>query len=98
GHEDPYTYPGSNSKVYALRQRASLFGYNAPDPLLFEATTRTEIGYDGNAKEWSSFTIPTPANRIIYLDAVYPKIWNDSLIALVKPTYAEIYLLESATA
>lgn len=32
GHENPYTYPGSNAKVYALRQRASLFGYNAPDP------------------------------------------------------------------
>jgi baseplate J-like protein len=98
GHEDPYTYPGSNAKVYAMRQRASLFGYNAPEPRLFTPARRTEIGYDSTTQDWSNFIIVFPANRIIYLDAVYPKILNDSWIALVKPTYAEIFQIESSTA
>lgn len=58
----PYVAPAANPKVYALRQRASLFGYNAPDwRVMSDAVKRGYLGLDPGdpitATEWPGFTI-----------------------------------------
>lgn len=62
GTHTPYVAPAANPKVYALRQRASLFGYNAPDWRVMSNDIKS--GYLGvptgstiTATEWPGFTI-----------------------------------------
>jgi hypothetical protein len=44
GLEKAPTIPAANAKVYALRQRINLFGYNAPDPHTFPFTVTGLLG------------------------------------------------------
>lgn len=58
----PYVPPSANAKVYALRQRASLFGYNAPDwRVMGDSIKRGYLGLGPSdtitATEWPGFTI-----------------------------------------
>ena len=58
----PYVAPAANPKVYALRQRGSLFGYNAPDwRVMSDEIKRGYLGLGpGDAitdREWPGFTI-----------------------------------------
>ena len=58
----PYVTPAANPKVYALRQRASLFGYNAPDwRVMSDSIKRGYLGLGPSdpitATEWPGFTI-----------------------------------------
>ncbi len=62
GTATPYVTPAANPKVYALRQRASLFGYNAPDWRVM--SNDIKCGYLGLPSgstvvntEWPGFTI-----------------------------------------
>ena len=62
GTAAPYVAPAADPKVYALRQRASLFGYNAPDWRIM--SNDIKCGYLGlptgstiAATEWPGFTI-----------------------------------------
>lgn len=62
GTASPFVAPAANPKVYALRQRASLFGYNAPDWRVM--SNDVKCGYLGlpagstvTAAEWPGFTI-----------------------------------------
>lgn len=62
GTASPYVAPAANPKVYALRQRASLFGYNAPDwRVMSDSVKRGYLGLGPNdpitATEWPGFTI-----------------------------------------
>jgi hypothetical protein len=70
----PRTAPAAaNVKVYALRQRAALFGNNAPDPLLINAPASLHTD-----RKWNNFQLPP-----LDLDAAYPKIINGSWLVLV---------------
>jgi len=96
-------------KFYALRQRASLFGYNAVKPAFLAATTLSTLQtanlVDKNANpEW---IFASPGNSLIDLDAVYNKITSSGWIALVRPDgnnsrspagFIFLYLLNSVTA
>ena len=58
----PYVAPAANPKVYVLRQRASLFGYNAPDwRVMSDSIKRSYLGLGVSdpitATEWPGFTI-----------------------------------------
>jgi predicted phage baseplate assembly protein len=78
--------PSANPKVYALRVRASLFGFNAPHPLTLSNDVRTHYGFkDGN--DWS-FTIN---GQTIDLDTTYPGILTNSWLVLSEPSYQELY-------
>jgi hypothetical protein len=68
----------SDVRVYALRQRASLFGHNAPDPdtLNLPATAPVTGG------EWDGYVL---SGDIVDLDSVYPKIVADSWLVLTAP-------------
>jgi hypothetical protein len=76
--------PGKQGiKVHAFRQRAALFGHNAPDPNLIHNASNAAIF--GNLIPpnvvWPSFVLD-PNGKTIDLDASYPKIVAGSWFAL----------------
>ncbi len=87
----------TNPQVYALRQKASLFGYAAINPLMLDANTTLKALQDAqlvsnNAKrpEWrfgiQSFgNIDLTAQSVIDLDATYSKIATGSWLAILRP-------------
>ena len=86
--------------VFALRTRASLFGYNAIDPKLlatdpfnkFNAAGRLDTS-DGNRPVWKyGFT-----GKVIPLDAPYAGIRQGSWVVLVNPSGGELYHVDVAT-
>ncbi|MGA1989387.1 MAG: putative baseplate assembly protein [Candidatus Sulfotelmatobacter sp.] len=69
-----------NPQVYALRQRASLFGYNALNPLMLTTTAMDNLGDLVVNNDWNFGTaansypaVPTESS-LIDLDSVYAKI------------------------
>jgi uncharacterized phage protein gp47/JayE len=92
GHDSPTIEPADNPRVFAFRDRAALFGYNAP-----EWRTMTEEireAYDPKGKQktrWPDFEIKDPKEKIIDLDRIYPKILEKSFIVFRKPKYEELY-------
>ncbi len=90
----------ANARAFVFRQRAALFGHNAPDPRL--------MSLSGEAKEalvkdltngiWKNFEL---SKKTIDLDQSYPKVVPDSWILLVSEAiphgasslsgYAELY-------
>jgi predicted phage baseplate assembly protein len=99
--EDPYAEPAARDvRVFALRQRASLFGANAPDwkamPDTLKAGYETPTTVNGKTTfgpEWPGFTISGIAGLAdtIHLDAVYPTITADSWVVLSVDDYQEVY-------
>ncbi len=102
----PLVQPAAkNPRIYALRQRAALFGYNAPDwRSMHESLRASYMNVDPtpdsglhnrvkNQTEWPSFTITGVSGVAdeIHLDAIYPKIVNGSWIVLSIPEYQEVY-------
>jgi predicted phage baseplate assembly protein len=81
--------PSANPKVYALRVRASLFGFNAPHPKTLADKTLKHYGFDPTKDigDWS-FTI---SGQTIELDTTYSGILKDSWLVLCEPTYQELY-------
>jgi len=90
----PYIEPAEQPEVYALRQRASLFGHNAPHPRTLSDTTLAHYGITVCPKEDWSFDSDT-TKRTIDLDATYPGILRDSWLVLAQPDYWELYRVES---
>jgi len=78
--------PSANPKVYALRVRASLFGFNAPHPATLSDQTLTHYHLDGTT-DWS-FKIN---GQTIDLDTTYPGILINSWLVLSEPSYQELY-------
>ena len=78
-----------NVKVYALRQRAGLFGNNAPDWLAMPDSVHTNYG---GGSDWPHLSLQkvgagsgtNPADDI-FLDAVYPHIVVGSWVLLARP-------------
>lgn len=107
GHVNPIVDPAEQPRLFTLRKKASLFGYNAADWRgLPEATKQA---YDpasnaeqetpqradepeGNARtEWPDFEIKTIDERQIDLDREYNGILPDDWVLLDKPGYRELY-------
>ena len=90
----PFGLPAvQHPQVFALRQRAALFGHNAPDPRLLN-TTGTRLGelLDGN--DWKDFQLHSDH---IDLDTIYAKIVPGSWVVLVSPTEVESSRVKSVT-
>ena len=108
GHGFPHIDPAQvGAVVYVFRQRAALFGHNAPDPRLMGTTGGSqldEMTTSGSDRTWSDFHIK---NSEIDLDAAYPKVTPGSWIALVSNEasthasglsgYVELYQAKSAS-
>jgi hypothetical protein len=78
-----------NPKFYAMRQRASLFGYNAVNPLMLTVDTRTALVALLSGSEWNFGTTASGTNlvtaNLVDLDAVYPKLTVGGWLALIVP-------------
>lgn len=100
GHERPLVEPADNPKIFAFRQRARLFGYNAPDWRAMSEDIKKsyddDYDPDNPSSRWPEFWIQTVDARKIDLDAPYPKITADSWVALMKPSYVELYKVVEA--
>ena len=79
--------PSANPKVYALRVRASLFGFNAPHPLTLSNDVRSHYGFT-DGRDWSFDAI---SGQTIDLDTTYPGILTGSWLVLSEPSYQELY-------
>jgi hypothetical protein len=66
------------TQVFALRQRASLFGANAPDPRLMNVTNTQLVHHDGT---WRHYHIDATGQGVD-LDSTYPKIVQGSWLVL----------------
>jgi hypothetical protein len=86
GSEVPRVDPASSgAAVYVFRQRAALFGHNAPDPRLMSregSRLRHLVEGSGANLRWHSDTYRIQGTQID-LDAAYPKILPGSWFALV---------------
>ena len=113
GKHYPYGPVAAKPKVYALRQRAALFGANAPDwrAMPDEVRARYETASEEvillmmqrtvtESSEWPGLTIrgiSGTSDPVVFLDALYPKIQAGSWLVLSQPDYAELYKVESVT-
>jgi Baseplate J-like protein len=95
--------PNFGVRVYALRQRASLFGSTAPQPqLIFNSNNPDSNGLtDGTptgtpGANWKNFTIPSGTAQID-LDAVYPKIAAGGWVMLTDGTQQHLYRVVTAS-
>jgi predicted phage baseplate assembly protein len=88
-----------NVQVYAFRQRAALFGYNAPDWRTMPKEVRARYaGQDAeNVTQWPGFALPGPGqDPVIDLDAPYPAVGPGSWLVLRRPGYEELYRITRA--
>jgi hypothetical protein len=88
--------PAGDPKAYALRQRAALFGHNAPDWLSMPQSIKESYlgrGIRNTDTEWPGFKIQS--DDTIDLDAVYPRITQGSWVVLSRPNYEEVYQVET---
>jgi hypothetical protein len=80
-----------NPKFYALRQRASLFGYNAVNPLMLTPGIRWQLRslLNPGRSEWlfgkSSDGSNLVTENLVDLDAVYSKLAVGGWLALIAP-------------
>jgi hypothetical protein len=90
-----------NLKVYVFRQRAALFGHNAPDWRAMPLDLRKGYKADGSGSEWPAFSLSglrtkdDPADTV-FLDAVYSQTVAESWVLLSIPTYRELYRVTEA--
>lgn len=77
----------SHAKLYAFRQRASLFGYNAIDPLMLSKKIISALASQLNASltEWNFVRLDPSIDNVIDFDSVYPKIVTPGWVALIRP-------------
>lgn len=100
--------PADTPTVYALRQRAALFGHNAPDWRAMptsvqesyhkshqddsEGAGEKEDHAQNTDNEWPGFRIDS--DDAIDLDALYTRITQGSWVVLSRPDYQEVYEVE----
>ena len=105
GSRVPSMLPAQDSpRVYALRQRAALFGHNATDPRMLRTDGATHIGDITDGVSWKNYVI---ASNHIDLDAAYPKVAANGWVALVSnrgaagsaalPGYTELYRVRAVS-
>src|SRR5260221_5676999 len=97
----PSPPPAQGVHVYVFRQRAALFGNNAPDPALLKTDKYTpDVDASG---DWTNHSVDKSAKRID-LDSSYPKMVVGGWLALAGGSggtapigYVELYQINGAT-
>jgi Baseplate J-like protein len=105
---DPSSW--TSARVFALRQKAALFGHNAPNPNLFVSASHINqtslpnlIGTSPPPWHWIKYAIGAnntahPPSSQIDLDAPYPKIVVNSWFVLTLHGVAQLYKVIAANA
>ncbi|MFD8716626.1 putative baseplate assembly protein [Streptomyces sp. NPDC059629] len=95
-------------EVYAFRQRAAVFGHNAPDWRIMPDTVRRNYAPPGPADggeatplptQWPGFALADPADGggpVLELDAPYPEVLPGSWLVLRAPGLVELYEVVTA--
>src|SRR5690606_17552365 len=102
---------GTAVRVFALRQRASVYGHNAPMwrtvPYAFKSSY--DSSHPQHAESWPDYLISTASETHVDLDAAYPAIAPGGFAVLargqydypVQPapsgTYVELYRIEAVS-
>ena len=76
------------AQVFALRQRATQFGANAPDPRLMNVTNHQLVHHDGT---WRHYHIDT-TGQAVDLDSAYSKIVQGTWVVLANAVSRTIQL------
>ena len=111
GATAPFTQPArANARVFALRLRANVFGYNAPDWRTLPKDMRLKFGgreaADGTLTppEWPGFNLAEIAGIAagqeidrLQLDGSHPSILPGGWLVVSTPNYDELYEVKSAT-
>lgn len=103
GGASPPPSAWTSAKVFALRQRAALFGSAAPDPRLFvdaRHTDKTSLPglVDTTKTPWVWKGYALNSGGPIDLDTTYPKVSAGSWFALVAGGGAQLYKVAGASA
>jgi len=101
GHENPNVMPAHETKLYVFRQKAALFGHNAPDFRTMAKDVKISFnGPKGNEDaEWKNgFKNGNTVDDTVFLDADYPKILKESWLVFVRPAYVELYKAKNVKA
>lgn len=93
-NDPPLIHPTSKGKVYVFRQRAALFGHNAPDYRSLSRFVKSEMSeeYDTDLDEWDKAIVID--GETIHVDANYPKILPQSWLASVHANDFELYAVK----
>lgn len=88
-----------NAKAYVLRQRAALFGFNAPDFRVMPDAVKEAFGGKASDTEWPSFNIAYGAKApqtlsSLHLDAVYPRVAPGTRLVVSIPDRRELYTVQ----
>jgi predicted phage baseplate assembly protein len=100
-----------NPKFFALRQRASLFGYNAMNPMLLAPRTlrvlqNAGLVTTGSLPDWDFDKSGLGKESLVDLDAIYSKLVTGGWLVLIHPDadtsrspsgFVSLYLLNSVT-
>jgi baseplate J-like protein len=93
----------NSAKIVALRQKAALFGNNAPNPYLFtdprhknQTSLPALIDDLGTTWQWKWNNFQIPSSDSIYLDAVYSKVATESWFALAIEDTVQLYKATAA--
>ena len=73
---------GEVPQIFAFRQRAALFGYNAIEPYMVSTTNLPNFPVSPTTGDWPGLTLSTT----IDLDSSYPKIATGSWVVLMRQT------------
>ncbi len=88
----------ANPQVFAMRQRASLFGYNALNPLMLTKKAETNLGGLLSGDEWTfgtasnSFPSDLASASLVDLDSVYAKVATGSWLLLMATYQKRVHL------
>jgi hypothetical protein len=95
--KEPGVLPAQDHpKVYALRRRASLFGYNAPDWRTMPSDVQEDFApADYTGDEWPGFELPSSGDPVVQLDAYYPRVLPQGWLVFAGPNYTELYRAEN---
>jgi len=109
GSFEPFKMPAQDEpRIYVLRQRANLFGYNAPDWKGLTLKVREDycviIKNKGAAydDDWPDLTIgdvskiPSGPISTIYLDLAYPQVRAGGWVVFSRNKYQEVYEVKEA--
>ncbi|WP_223422708.1 baseplate J/gp47 family protein [Tateyamaria pelophila] len=78
--------PTAGLKLFHLRDRVSLFGFNAPHPLVLSEDQRENFGFDDSSGiDMSDWTFSFPGDPAVHLDNVYKSFVAGSWMVLESP-------------